>query len=290
MRIAINMPLKDASGVPLDATGIMTRARMVEDAGLDGIWMGDGISPNMTRPDPLMWLLVACAATQKLEVGTSIFQVPLRNPVELAQRFLTLQALTRGRFTVGIGAGSTRSNHESVGTDFDQRFAKLKSDMDVIKRLCNGETVGTANLNPWPEVKGGPRFVVGAWYSGIWLKRAAQEYDGWMSSAGRTNLNTVADAIKRYRDLGGKRAMVSTCAVDLTAPTTEPKADESFHLRCEPAEASRRLRILADLGYDDILLVKADHTRRAPLYEPDYTAEDLAAIRKLLPPDPRPPY
>lgn len=290
MRIAINMPLKDANGVPLDSAGIIARARMVEAAGLDGIWMGDGISPGMTRPDPLMWLLVACAATEHLEVGTSIFQVPLRNPVELAQRFLTLQALTRGRFTVGIGAGSTRSNHESVGTDFEQRFAKLKSDMDVIKRLCNGETVGNANMNPWPEVKGGPRFVVGAWYSGIWLKRAAQEYDGWMSSAGRTNLKTVADAIKRYRDLGGKRAMVSTCAVDLTAPTTELKDDESFHLRCGPEEATRRLQVLADLGYDDILLVKADHTRRAPLYEPDYTAEDLAQIRALLPKDARRPY
>jgi luciferase-like monooxygenase len=114
MRIAINMPLQDSDGVPLDAKGIMRRARMVEDAGLDGIWMGDGISPNMTRPDALMWLLVACAATDRIEVGTSILQIPLRNPVELAQRFLTLQALTRGRFTVGVGAGSTKSNHDRV--------------------------------------------------------------------------------------------------------------------------------------------------------------------------------
>jgi alkanesulfonate monooxygenase SsuD/methylene tetrahydromethanopterin reductase-like flavin-dependent oxidoreductase (luciferase family) len=290
MRIAINMPLKDFQGNPLDARGIMARARMVEDAGLDGIWMGDGISPNMTRPDALMWLLVAAAGTNRVEVGTSVLQIPLRNPVELAQRFLTLQALTRGRFTVGIGAGSTRSNHDSVGVDFDKRFALLKDNMDIIRRLCNGETVGLANLNPWPQVKGGPRYVVGAWYSGIWLKRAARDYDGWMSSAGRTNLKTVAEAIHRYRDLGGQRAMVSTCAVDLSAPTTALAEDEPFHLRCEPAEATRRLQILADLGYDDILLVKADHTRRVPLYEPDYTADDLAAIRALLPADPRPPY
>ncbi len=290
MRIAINMPLKDFDGVPLDARGIMRRARMVEDAGLDGIWMGDGISPNMTRPDPLMWLLLACAGTDRIEVGTSILQVPLRNPVELAQRFLTLQALTRGRFTVGIGAGSTKSNHDSVGVDFERRFALLKDHMDTIRRLCSGETVGLANLNPWPEVKGGPRIVVGAWYSGIWLKRAARDYDGWMSSAGRTNLKTVAEAIGRYRQLGGKRAMVSTCSVDLTAPTTPLGEEEPFHLRCDPDEASRRLGILADLGYDDILLVKADHTRRAPLYEPDYTAEDLAQIRALLPKDDRPPY
>src|SRR5215469_5473267 len=157
MRIAINMPLKDFEGNPLDAKGIMARARMVEEAGLDGIWMGDGISPNMTRPDALMWLLMAVAGTNTIEVGTSVLQVPLRNPVELAQRFLTLQALSRGRFTVGVGAGSTRSNHESVGVDFNQRFALLKDHMEVIRRLCAGETVGVANLNPWPSAKGGPR-------------------------------------------------------------------------------------------------------------------------------------
>jgi alkanesulfonate monooxygenase SsuD/methylene tetrahydromethanopterin reductase-like flavin-dependent oxidoreductase (luciferase family) len=290
MRIAINMPLKDSQGTPLDAKGVMARARMVEDAGLDGIWMGDGISPGMTRPDPLMWLLVACAATDQLEVGTSILQIPLRNPVELGQRLLTLQALTRGRFTIGVGAGSTRNNHDSVGVEYEQRFRLLRDNMDAIRRLCNGETVGLANLNPWSEVRGGPRFVVGAWYSGIWLKRAAREYDGWMSSAGRTNLRTVADAIKRYRDLGGNRAMVSTCAVDLSAPTTPLGEDEPFHLRCSPEAATERLQRLANLGYDDILLVKADHTRRAPLYEPDYTAADLAAIRALLPRDERRPY
>jgi alkanesulfonate monooxygenase SsuD/methylene tetrahydromethanopterin reductase-like flavin-dependent oxidoreductase (luciferase family) len=290
MRIAINMPLKDRVGVPLDAKGIMERARMVEAAGLDGIWMGDGISPGMTRPDALMWLLVACAATNHIEVGTSIFQVPLRNPVELAQRLLTLRALARGRFTVGVGAGSTRSNHESVGVDYEQRFRLLRDHMDTIRRLCNGETVGTANLNPWPEVRGGPRFVIGAWYSGIWLKRAAEQYDGWMSSAGRTNLKTVAEAIARYRDLGGKRAIVSTCAVDLSAPTTPLGDDEPFNLRCEPNAATERLRQLVDLGYDDTLLVKADHTRRAPLYEPDYSFEQLCEIRALLPADERAPY
>jgi hypothetical protein len=84
--------------------------------------------------------------------------------------------------------------------------------------------------------------------------------------------------------------MVSTCAVDLTAPTTQLGEEEAFHLRCDPAEASRRLKILEDLGYDDVLLVKADHTRQARLYEPDYAAEDLAAIRALIPKDTRPPY
>jgi alkanesulfonate monooxygenase SsuD/methylene tetrahydromethanopterin reductase-like flavin-dependent oxidoreductase (luciferase family) len=105
VRIGINVPLKDFDGVPLDAKGIMRRARMVEDAGLDGIWMGDGISPNMTRPDALMWLLMACAGTDHIEIGTSILQIPLRNPVELTQRLLTLRALSRGRQTLHIVEG-----------------------------------------------------------------------------------------------------------------------------------------------------------------------------------------
>src|SRR5438477_7828447 len=92
MRLGIHMPLKDAdTGKPLNARGVMARAKAIEAAGFDGIWIGDGLG-GIQRPDPLMWLLVAAAATERIEVGTSIYQVPLRHPVELAQRFLTLQA------------------------------------------------------------------------------------------------------------------------------------------------------------------------------------------------------
>ena len=85
MRLAIHMPLKDQDGKVLNAKGVMARAKAVEAAGFDGVWIGDGLG-GASRPDPLMWLLVAAAATERLEVGTSIYQVPLRHPVELAQR------------------------------------------------------------------------------------------------------------------------------------------------------------------------------------------------------------
>jgi alkanesulfonate monooxygenase SsuD/methylene tetrahydromethanopterin reductase-like flavin-dependent oxidoreductase (luciferase family) len=283
MRIGINMPFMDAEGDPLDAAAIARRAQAVEAAGLEGIWLGDSFSPGMTRPDPLMWLLVAATATSRIEVGTSILIVPLRHPVELAQRLLTLEALTRGRFTLGAGAGSTRSNYEALGLDFDRRFELLEGHLAEMKRLCAGEVVGQADLNPWPRVRGGPRILIGAWRSQIWLRRAAERYDGWMCSAGRTNLATMREALQRFRDLGGRRALVSTCMVDLRAPTTRMSEDDAFHLRCAPDQARERLRQLADLGFDDVLLVKADHTRRLSIYEADFTAEDLEEIRGLLP-------
>jgi hypothetical protein len=326
MRLALNMPLLDRSGAALDAAGIQRRARLMEREGFDGIWLGDSFSPGMTRPDPLMWLLVAAAATERIEVGTSILIVPLRDPVELAQRFLTLQQLTSGRFTVGVGSGSTRSNYEAVGRDFDGRFGKMKADLEAIRALCRGEHVGEAFLNPWPTAVPGPPVVIGAWHSGIWLKRAVEQYDGWMCSAGRTNLRTMREAIKKYRDLGGKRAIISSCMIDLTAPTTPLSEDDPFHLRCDPREAADRLHRVAELGFDDVLLVKQDHARSrilhgAPanalhfddpgalsrsdegkmksireagrtlsIYESDYDDEELPLIRSLIEPDPRGPW
>jgi len=290
VRIGISMPFKDGDDQPLDAAGIAARAAMVEQAGLDGVWIQDSMIPGVMRPEPLLWLLPAAAATNSIEIGTSIFIVPLRHPVDLAQRFLTLRALTNDRFTAGVGAGSSKPSHDTMGVDFHDRFRLLHEEMDTIRRLCDGETVGAANLDPWPSVKGGPRFVIGAWHSEASLRRAVTEYDGWMCSAGRTNLETMAEAIKRYRALGGKRAMVSTCPVDLSAPTQRMGDDDPFNLMCDPAEAARRLERLAALGFDDVLLVKRDHTGRTKMFETDLDPGEIALIRALLPPDETRPW
>jgi alkanesulfonate monooxygenase SsuD/methylene tetrahydromethanopterin reductase-like flavin-dependent oxidoreductase (luciferase family) len=291
MRIAINMPLKDANGVPLDSAGVMARARMVEAAGFDGIWIGDGLAA-MARPDPLMWLLVAGAATSRIEVGTCIFQVPLRNPVELAQRLLTLHTLTNGRFTLGAGAGSGDRGYKAVGGDFDHRFRKLRDDLVTIRQLCRGETVDGANLYAWPEAMGGPPIVIGAWTSELWMRRAAEEYDGWMCSGSfhrskakghETTFISLAENLQKFRDMGGKRAMISSVMVDLTQPESHLGDDEPFNLRCGPESAAERLGRLDEMGYDDVLLVKQQPGRS--LYEADLSTEDLRHLRGLVKPE-----
>ncbi|HXT94392.1 MAG TPA: hypothetical protein VN714_34590, partial [Trebonia sp.] len=116
------------------------------------------------------------------------------------------------------------------------------------------------------------------------------------------NLRTMKEAIKKYRDLGGKRAIISSCMIDLTAPTEPMSEDDPFHLRCDPKEAADRLHRVAELGFDDVLLVKQDHKRSrilhgAPeagrtlsIYETDYDDEELPLIRSLLERDPRGPW
>ena len=97
MRIGVGLPFKDQRGLPLDAAGLGLRARWIEEAGLDAAWMGDASFRRLaTWPDPMMWLLTVGAATSRIEVGTAIYQVPLRPPVDLAQQFTNMIMAERG--------------------------------------------------------------------------------------------------------------------------------------------------------------------------------------------------
>ena len=84
------------------------------------------------------------------------------------------------------------------------------------------------------------------------------------------------EAIRRQlRDRPG-----ATIHVDLTQPESDLADDQPFQLRCGPKSAAERLQKLADIGFDDALIIKtARHT------EADMTDEDLHQIRSLLPRD-----
>ncbi|MCU1415200.1 MAG: Coenzyme F420-dependent N10-methylene tetrahydromethanopterin reductase-like protein [Microbacteriaceae bacterium] len=290
MRLGINMPFTDDNGVPLDAAAVGSRAKMVEDAGFDGIWLQDSMDPGQWRPDGLQWLLACGVTTTTLELGFAIYLLPIHNPVDMAQRALTLQALTDNRFTLGVGAASRPQPHASMGTDYEKRFSKLYHDVDVVRRLSRGETVGAANLSPWDSVKGGPRIALGAWFNEKSLARAANEYEGWICSAGRTSFNVITEGLKRYRDLGGTRAIVATIFTDLEEEGTPFDPDGPFNLKCPPEEAARRLQLLADAGFDDALIMFSNRAKGVPRKETDYSMDELVQLRSMVDLDPRRPW
>ena len=284
MRLGINLPSRRADGSAPDATEIMARARLFEAVGFDGIWLAEQVGRgDHASPDTLQWLTAAACATQRIELGTAVLQLPLRPPVELAQRLMTLQALSGGRFTAGVGAGSSASDFEAVGVDFEQRFRLLREGAATIKRLLNGETVDGKAINPWPNVRGGPPIVIGAWGSGRWVERAAREDDGWMASGMSSNFRVISEGIKRYREAGGTgRTLVATVIVNLRAPYAPLDPEASFNLNCPPEEASARLRRLAELGFDDVLCSVTNSA--GGKWPPE---ADLREVRDLLPRDGR---
>ena len=271
MRLGVTMPLTSPDGSAPAADTIATSAKLLERLGFDSMWAFDAIGRGFLLPDPLIAVSVAAACTTSLTVGTCILQVPLRRPVELAHRILTAHLICGNRLLLGVGAGSTKTDFDAIGVDFTTRMRAMDESLAIMRKLWSGETVGTADLKPWPATLGGPKLLIGSWAGKGWIPRAAKEFDGWIASAAKTSYNTLADGIRRYRDAGGTRAIVTNIAVDLDAATTALGDDEPFHLRCAAGAASDRMKRLAELGFDDAILVRRGHT------EPE-----LAALRRLV--------
>ena len=269
MRLGIALPI--GRGEEPSGDVVSRDARAAEEARFDSVWFFDSIGRGRMSLDPLIGVSVAAAASTRLEVGTGILQVPLRNPVELAHRVLSAQMVCEGRLLLGVGAGSTRGDFEALGLDFDGRMHALHEGLATMRRLWDGEEVAGANLSPLPEVRGGPPVLIGSWTSERWISRAAREFDGWIASAAFTGFDTLAAGIKGYREAGGKRAVVTNISVDLEGNEPMDEASAPFHLRATPEAAAGRLRRLAELGFDDAVVM-----HRGP-GEPD-----LAAIRGLL--------
>ena len=272
MRLGVTIPRTSLDGGPLTSEALITGARLVERLGFDSLWCFDAIGRGFMLPDPLIAASVAAAVTERLTVGTCILQVPLRRPVELAHRILTTHLVCKGRFLLGVGAGSTKVDFEAVGVDYDTRLQAMDESLAIMRRLWQGDRVGVAELTPWPSALGGPKVLIGSWSGKQWIARAAKDFDGWIASGAKTSYATLADAIRRYRDAGGTRANVTTIAVDLEQPTMALPDDGPFHLRCGRDAAAERLARLAALGFDDAILVPRHHAEPA-----------LATLRGLYP-------
>lgn len=322
MRIGMCLPLVDKAGVLLDGHAIARRAQMIEEAGLDGAWLGDHtpLPGDVDRdlPDPLLYLAVCALATSPaLELGTCIYSLPLRNKYDVAQRCYTLETIAKGRFTLGMGTGSQKVEYEANGLDWDERFRRMSDHMAGIRAIFAGKPVGPLYRQhpaldrpgtpvvldpdvdrgtPWAAQVGPPRFALGSWHSPSQLRRAATEYDGWLASASPGAQfggwkKVFGESIKIYRDLGGRRAIAATVVADFWGPHVPLTDQGPFALQCSPAEAADRLALLEEFGFDDVILFLSNRSlaagRKGLSRRYDFTSEDLEQIRALLPKDRR---
>lgn len=258
----LHIVLGTQNGDAINGPAYVQAIRDVEDLGFAGLWFFDAIGRGHLMPDALGAASAAGALTSMIEIGTCIVQAPLRHPVDLAHRVLTTHMLSGGRFRLGLGAGSTPGDFAAMERDFDGRFKALRRALDVMPRLWNGENVDGVDLTPWAAAKGGPPILIGSWAGSRWIPIAAERHAGWIGSAMYTNIGTLGEGVKRYRSFGGARAIVTNVQVDLTQPSTTLGPEDKLDLRCGPEEASARLEVLADAGFDDAILVVADHSRR----------------------------
>ena len=231
-------------------------ARQTEAAGFPGIWLGNSLGRGRATLDPLAVLSTVAAVTRRVELGISVLQLPLRNPVELAHRVQSVQALSGGRLRLGIGSGSTRDDFELLGYDYDHRFRTFKNSIEIMRKVWNGEPVNGGTLSMWPGCTGGPPILIGAWRSPRWITYAARESDGWTPSGRYSSLDDLEYGMKIYREAGGGNAVLANVAIDLAErpQSAELAKVAHFSLICPPDEARRRLQRLEEMGFDEVLI------------------------------------
>ena len=232
-------------------------ARRIEAAGFPGIWVGDSLGRGRPTLDPLIELATVAAVTQRVELGISVLQLPLRNPIELAHRVQSVQALCGNRLVLGVGSGSTRADFELLGYDYDHRFGAMKRGLETMRKTWRGEPVNTGRtLSLWPGCEGGPPILMGAWRSPRWITFAAQECAGWTPSGRFSSWDDLEFGMRIFREAGGTKAVLANVAIDLAGrPESAALAEIATSLVCPADEARRRLQRMKQIGFDEVLLV-----------------------------------
>jgi probable F420-dependent oxidoreductase len=130
MRIGIHLP---QFGRALVAGGVERAAREAEQQGFDDLWVSDHLVvpkeqgyPPPYLLDPLQTLAFAAAATNRIGIGTSVLVGPqYPSPLALANTLASLDYMSGGRLTVGIGIGWSQLEYEALGGHFEARGPRL---------------------------------------------------------------------------------------------------------------------------------------------------------------------
>jgi probable F420-dependent oxidoreductase len=160
--------------------------------------------PLADRHEQLMTLMFVAAKTSRLRLVTSVMVVPHRPAVLAAKMLATLDVLSKGRLTVGIGAGWMKEEFEAVGTPpFEERGAVTDEYMMACKALWEqdaphfeGKYTRFSNVvfRPKPVQEPIPIWVGGE--SGPAMRRTARYGDAWYPIG--TNPQFPLDTLDRY--------------------------------------------------------------------------------------------
>ena len=169
-----------------------------EELGYDSVWGNDhvttqryirdrGEKPNFF--EPLIVFSNLAAVTKRIRLGTSVIIAPLRNPVVLAKQAITLDHVSNGRFTLGVGLGAYREEFEACGYR-GNRGVMLDEMVIVLRNLFDKPVVSFAGdyirikeveMYPRPLQKPFPLYLGGN--SPHVLKRVAFYGNGWTPAA-----------------------------------------------------------------------------------------------------------
>jgi alkanesulfonate monooxygenase SsuD/methylene tetrahydromethanopterin reductase-like flavin-dependent oxidoreductase (luciferase family) len=232
-RLAVNLPQVVGRTLAADVARFAARA---EAHAFPRLWSFDQTLPG--RPagvlDGLHALTFAAACTQHLGLAIGVVALPEREPVLLAKELASIDVLSQGRLTVGVGLGLRDPGSAPAAATGPSRVALLEDGIGVLRALWSG-AAGVPRVWPLPAQPGGPALWLGGAAPPA-LERAARLADGWIGAGGAgpgdfaRQLRTLRAMLDRHgRDPGGfaiaKRVFV---AVDDDVARAQRRLDRAL--------------------------------------------------------------
>jgi alkanesulfonate monooxygenase SsuD/methylene tetrahydromethanopterin reductase-like flavin-dependent oxidoreductase (luciferase family) len=143
---------------------------------------------------------------------TTVLIAPLRNPGLLAKQAASLQALSGGRLTLGLGIGGREDDYTVAGEPFHLRGSRFEEQLSLMRRVWSGES-SPPPVGP-PSIRArGPEVLIGG--RGATARRRAAEWDGYIAGAGGAPASVAelyAAVQQTWQDAGrqGKPRLVCT--------------------------------------------------------------------------------
>lgn len=280
---------------------LLDAAKLAEECGFDGAWVGDHLSFHPPCLEPFCALSAVSAVTSRISLGFGILLAPLRPPVWIAKQLGTLDALSSGRVILGVGVGGENpKEYLAAGVPTSERGRRLDETLEILAALMRGEALDhpgpllplrSPALEPVPGKM--PPVVIGG-RSERALRRSAEIGDGWLAvwvdtdrikaakvalasysaAAGRPQPRIILMVFANIGE-GSERARAEMAGLIEGQYGLTFSALERWVITGSREQAASRLKTYQDAGVDGFILVPASP-------EPCAQIERFAELRTLL--------
>jgi len=264
---------------------VVNFAKKCEAMGCQSMWTIDRIAYD--NLEPLTVLAAAAGVTQKTRIGTSVLLGNLRHASHIAKIVSTLDFISNGRVTLGLGFGSRESDYKAVEIPFEHRGSRAVEQVQLMKRLWSEDSVtfkgkfyNVENLSVGPKPIQKPHPPI--WTGGsaeVSLKRAGTWADGFIcGSSAIPDFPSTWEKIAGYARAAGRdpnrirKAGLTFMAID-DDQSKAVRAVEDYVMRYygrlradvantslvgSPAAVTERIGAFLSKGLDTLIIGVAD--------------------------------
>ena len=261
-------------------------ARAVEEIGLDSVWVGDHLLYRADADGPERgpleaWAVLAALATitRRVQLGPLVACTVFHPPGLLARSAATVDEISGGRLTLGLGAGWNEPEFRAFGLAWDHPAARFEEAFAIVRRLLAGERVSaegrfyrTQDAVLLPRPARAPRLMVGSLGPRV-LSAALPWVDAWNAwgpwcgntpegfAEANARVSDLAVGVGRYPDTIDRSVCVYTELPP--APGEVAFREDAPPLTGSPAAIAAGIRAFGEAGADEVILALNVATERS---------------------------